>query len=137
MQAMQGFLGIGIGKDDLEILAKSDFAGFTSVMDASPQLARQIVRTFPQAAVLASLDILVEVGVDGIVIATPSAWDAEQAVDALERGMAIFCRKPSRRISDASRWITETANTMSRLLDTDFSYRFISLEELEESTVTA
>jgi hypothetical protein len=43
-------------------------------------------RTFPQKAVLTSKDDLVEVGLDGTVIATPGA-EAEQAL-ALERGMA-------------------------------------------------
>ena len=31
---------------------------------------------------------------DGVVIATPSALHAEQAIAALERGVAVFCQKP-------------------------------------------
>ncbi len=49
--------------------------------------AEQVTRIFPEAAVLASLHNLVEVGVDGIVMATPSTLNAEGAFQALERGV--------------------------------------------------
>jgi len=44
--------------------------------------------TFPEPAVLTELDDLAEVGLDGAVMATPSAG-AEPAKPALERGMAL------------------------------------------------
>jgi predicted dehydrogenase len=59
------------------------------------------------------LDDLTEVGVDGIVIATPGALQAEQAIAALGRGKAIFCgtrsgnREETRRIIEAARAINQ------------------------------
>ena len=45
--------------------------------DAAVEPTGKMARTFPQSAVLISVDDLVEVGVDGTVIATPSALPAE------------------------------------------------------------
>src|SRR3954447_14898346 len=106
-----GFLGVGwIGKNRLEAVAKSGVAEIAAIADASPELARQVAGTFPQAAVLSSLDELIGTEVDGVVIATPSALHAEQAIMALEGGIAVFCQKPlgrdakeTRRVIDAAR----------------------------------
>ena len=62
-----------------------------------PKLAEETARTFPRAAVLTTLDDLMEVGVEGIVIATPSALHAEEANAALERGKAVICQRPLTR----------------------------------------
>lgn len=101
-----GFLGADwVGKNLLEAIAGGGLAEIAAIADASPELANQAGRTFPRDAVLASLDDLMEVGVDGTVIATPSALHVEQAVEALERGMAIFCQKPlGRAAASVRRW---------------------------------
>lgn len=122
-----GFLGVGwIGRNRLEAIANSGIAEIAAIADASPELAAQVARTFPQAAVLTSLNDLLEVGVDGIAIATPSALHAEQAVSALERGMAIFCQKPLGRTAMETRRVIDAARAADRLLGADLSYRFIS-----------
>ena len=122
-----GFLGVGwIGRNRLEAIGNSGLAEIAAIADASPELAAQAARTFPRAAVLTSLDDLMEVGVDGIVIATPSALHAEQAIAALERGMAIFCQKPLGRTAEETRWVVDAARAADRLLGVDLSYRFIS-----------
>src|SRR5262245_25407105 len=49
---------------------------------------------------------LLEVGVDGVVIATPGAGQAESAIAALERGVAVFCGTlPGRTSGEISRVI--------------------------------
>jgi hypothetical protein len=55
---------------------------------SAPAEPEKVARTFRLAAVLASGDDLVEVGVDGTVIATPSAVPAKKAGSALDRGVA-------------------------------------------------
>ena len=60
-------------------------SSFSPAAETAPETAR----TFPLAAVLASKDDLVEVGVDGTIVATPGALLAEEAGDGLERG-AVF-----------------------------------------------
>jgi hypothetical protein len=57
-------------------------------------------RTFSETPVLATVDNLVEVGVGGAVISAPGATNAEAAVVALERGVAIFLPKAPRSCAD-------------------------------------
>jgi hypothetical protein len=59
-----------------------------------PQPETQEARTFPQTAVLATLDDLVEVGVGRTVIVTPGVSSARQANDTLERDMASCFENP-------------------------------------------
>ncbi|HVH13475.1 MAG TPA: Gfo/Idh/MocA family oxidoreductase [Longimicrobium sp.] len=61
---------------------------------------------------------------DGIVIATPSALHAEQAVRALEAGCAVFCQKPLGRTAEEARRVVDAARAADRLLGVDLSYRF-------------
>lgn len=65
----------------------------TATVGASPDLTKNIARNFLRSAVLASSDNFTEVGVEGIVVAAPGALHAVKAVNALERGMGLFCRK--------------------------------------------
>jgi hypothetical protein len=50
-------------------------------------------RTFSEAAVLASVDDLLEVGVDGTATAAPGASAAEETAGTLDRGVAISAQK--------------------------------------------
>jgi predicted dehydrogenase len=77
----------------------------------------------PGAAMHRSLDQLLAERLDGIVIATPSALHADQAVAALERGLAVFCQKPLGRSAHEVERIVAAAETADRLLGADFSYR--------------
>ncbi|MDQ3284085.1 MAG: Gfo/Idh/MocA family oxidoreductase [Acidobacteriota bacterium] len=61
---------------------------------------------------------------DAIVIATPSAMHAEQAIAALERGKAVFCQKPLGRNAEETRRVVDAARANDRLLGVDLSYRF-------------
>jgi predicted dehydrogenase len=69
---------------------------------------------------------LLDTEVDGVVIATPSALHAEQAITALERGVAVFCQKPLGRTAEETRRVVEAARSANRLLGIDLSYRFIN-----------
>jgi predicted dehydrogenase len=78
----------------------------------------------PGAERVESLDALFELEPDGVVIATPSALHAEQAIAALERGVAVFCQKPLGRSAAEVRRVVDAARSADRLLSVDFSYRF-------------
>jgi predicted dehydrogenase len=70
-----------------------------------------------------SLDALLELDLDGIVIATPSALHAAQSIRALERGVAVFCQKPLARTAAETRLVIDAARAADRLLGVDLSYR--------------
>jgi len=108
-----GFLGVGwIGRQRLDAVAESRVADVAAIAD--PALA----------GALDTLDELLEADVDGIVIATPSALHAEQAIAALEHGLAVFCQKPLALDAAGARRVVEAARREDRLLGVDLSYRF-------------
>jgi predicted dehydrogenase len=108
-----GFVGVGwIGRNRLEAVAASGVAEVAAVADPDVEGA------------LGSLDELLESELDGVVIATPSALHAEQAIAALECGLAVFCQKPLALDAAGARHVVEAARRADRLLALDLSYRF-------------
>jgi predicted dehydrogenase len=119
-----GFLGTGwIGRHRMEAIVADGCARVVGVSDASAEAAAQAVAAAPGAAAVDSLDALLDLGLDGIVIATPSALHAEQSVRALARGCAVFCQKPLARTAAETRRVVEAARAADRLLGVDLSYR--------------
>jgi predicted dehydrogenase len=107
-----GFAGLGwIGRNRLEAIEKSGVARVAAVADPA----------VPDC--LPSFEELLELDLDGIAIATPSALHAEQAIAALERGLAVFCQKPLGRSAAETRAVVEAARRADRLLAVDLSYR--------------
>ena len=119
-----GFLGTGwIGRHRMQAITADGGAIVAGVADASSDAAAQAAHGAPGAVVADSLDGLLDLGLDGLVIATPSALHAEQAIAALERGCAVFCQKPLARTAHETRRVVEAARTADRLLGVDLSYR--------------
>jgi predicted dehydrogenase len=120
-----GFLGVGwIGRHRMEAIAKSGLGRVAAVSDPSAEMIDAARQTAPDAQVAGGLDAMLEMGLDGIVIATPSAMHAEQSIRALESGVSVFCQKPLGRTADEVRRVVDAARTADRLLAVDLSYRF-------------
>jgi predicted dehydrogenase len=120
-----GFLGVGwIGRNRLESLARSQVAEIVAVADTLPDSAVAASKLV-SCEVVGSAEELLGLGLDGMVIATPSALHAEQAKDALDRGMAVFCQKPLARTAAETLGVVEAARRADRLLAVDLSYRFV------------
>ncbi|MFL5477333.1 MAG: Gfo/Idh/MocA family protein [Gemmatimonadales bacterium] len=125
MKPRLGFLGVGwIGRNRLEAVARSHVAEIVAVADASPENAKAATSLGP-CRIVESLEELLELNLDGLVIATPSALHAEQACTALERGVAVFCQKPLGRTAAETLEVVHTARRENRLLGVDLSYRFV------------
>ncbi|HUF28010.1 MAG TPA: Gfo/Idh/MocA family oxidoreductase [Gemmatimonadaceae bacterium] len=120
-----GFVGTGwIGRSRLEAIARSGLAEIAVLADAAPEAIAAARALVPDAQVADSFDALLESGLDGLVIATPSAMHATQAVAALERGMAVFSQKPVARSAAEARVVVDAARAADRLLGVDLSYRY-------------
>ena len=119
-----GFLGVGwIGRHRLEAVAASGAAEIVAIADPSEENRQAARAAAPAATLHTSLEELLARRLDGIVIATPSALHADQAVAALEHGLAVFCQKPlGRSAAEVERVITAAASA-DRLLGADFCYR--------------
>lgn len=122
--ARLGFLGTGwIGRMRLEALSRLPNVEVAAIADPSAQERASAARLAPEAALSSSLDELLEQPLDGIVIATPSALHAIQAIRAFERGVAVFCQKPLGRDAAEVRAVVDAARAADRLLGLDLSYR--------------
>jgi len=121
-----GFVGLGwIGRNRLEAVVQADVAEVSALQDVSEAAVNEARKLAPQAFVSASFAELLQQDLDGIVIATPNRFHAEQAIASLDRGLAVFCQKPLGRTASESRNIVEAAQRSSRLLGVDLSYRNI------------
>ena len=133
-----GFLGTGwIGRNRLEAIARSGAAEIAGIADPSEENAEAARASAPGAVLTDSLEGLLDLDVDGVVIATPSALHAEQAVTALARGAAVFCQKPVGRTAAETRAVVDRARRSDRLLGVDFSYRTVEAARRVRDLVTA
>jgi predicted dehydrogenase len=122
-----GFLGVGwIGRHRMRAILQSGVADVAAVADAAAGAADAAAADTDACAVVSSLEDLLALDLDGIVIATPSALHADQAVAALERGVAVFCQKPLGRTAGEARRVVEAARAADRLLGVDLSYRHVA-----------
>jgi predicted dehydrogenase len=119
-----GFLGTGwIGRHRMQALAADGVCEVVAIADSSDQACSEARQLTPGATVVQSLEELLELELDGAVIATPSALHAQQALAFLERGIAVFCQKPLARTGDETTSMMAAARAADRLLACDFSYR--------------
>lgn len=120
-----GFLGTGwIGRHRMEAIQQSGWGDVAAIADPGAEALAAARAVAPDAEVADGLDALLELDLDGLVIATPSAMHAEQAVRALERGVAVFCQKPLARTAAESARVVDAARAADRLLGVDLSYRY-------------
>lgn len=119
-----GFLGVGwIGRHRMEAIHQAGHAEVAAVVDPTDQAAQEALQAAPGAARLDSFEALLAAPLDGIVIATPSAVHAEQAVRALEAGKAVFVQKPVGRNAREVQRVVSAARAANKLLGVDLSYR--------------
>lgn len=122
-----GFLGVGwIGRHRMAALAESGLCEIVAVADTVPELVSQAQALAPRSVACTSLDELLAIGLDGVVIATPSALHAAQALQAFEQGCAVFCQKPLGRNASETRQVIGAARAADRLLGVDLSYRHLA-----------
>ncbi|HEY0114065.1 MAG TPA: Gfo/Idh/MocA family oxidoreductase [Allosphingosinicella sp.] len=120
-----GFLGVGwIGRHRMEAMLKTGLVETAAIADPSPECVEEALKLAPDAMIVDGLEGLLAAGVDGVVVATPSALHAEQSIRTLEAGVAVFCQKPLGRTAAEARTVVEAAARADRLLAVDFSYRF-------------
>ena len=120
-----GFLGAGWnGRQLMQSIYQSKEAEVAAAADLSSGAARDAASLAPDVAVFDSLDELLELELDALVIATPGMGHCSQAIRALERGLAVFCQKPLGRSAQEVQRVVSAARGADRLLGVDFPYRF-------------
>ena len=119
-----GFLGTGwIGRHRMEAMLATGAIDPIAISDPSAESLADAAALAPQAAIVDGLDAMLALAPAGIVIATPSALHADQAIRALEAGAAVFCQKPLGRTAEETGAVVAAARRADRLLGVDLSYR--------------
>ena len=135
MKPRLGFVGLGwIGLDRLKAVMADGVADIVALSDPSEEAIDRARPFAGGARVVGSLEEVLAVGVDGVVIATPSALHAEQSIAALAGGAAVFCQKPLGRDAAEVRAVVEAAREADRRLGVDLSYRHTAALEAIRAT---
>lgn len=130
------FCGVGwIGRNRMEALVKSGCVEASAVADPSGKAIEEARRIAPGIAVARDIGELCALPCDGIVIATPSALHAKQAIMALQAKKSVFCQKPLGRTAAETSEAVEAARKNNRLLGVDLSYRFLAGAQTIKSLV--
>jgi predicted dehydrogenase len=118
------FLGTGwIGRDRMQALISSGLAEAVAIADPTERMREEALVLAPQATPVETLAELLAFEPDGVVIATPSAMHAAQAIEVLQRGIPVFCQKPLGRNAAEVAAVLAAARSADKLLGVDFSYR--------------
>lgn len=127
MKPRLGFLGTGwIGRHRMQAMLATGRVEAVAVCDSSSVCAAEALDAAPHAREVASLEAMLDLDIDGIVIATPSALHAAQSIQALQAGKAVFCQKPLGRTALEAQAVVNAAHAADRLLGVDLSYRHIA-----------
>jgi predicted dehydrogenase len=119
-----GFLGLGwIGRNRMEAMLASPDVAAAAICDSNAEAALEAKKLAPLALETDSLEAMLALDLDGVVIATPSALHAEQCIQAFEAGAAVFCQKPLGRTAAEVSAVLDAARRADRLLGVDLSYR--------------
>ncbi|MGD9555635.1 MAG: Gfo/Idh/MocA family protein [Mangrovibacterium sp.] len=119
------FVGAGwIGLNRMKSLIGSGLCEAAAIVDPVQEHISQARELAPEITSFLTLDEVIESRPDGIIIATPSALHAAQCIQALDKGIPVFCQKPLARTSAESRSVIAAAQKSNCLLGVDLSYRF-------------
>lgn len=119
-----GFLGVGwIGRSRMEAMLATGAIDAVGIVEPSAEMMGAALALAPGAARVGSLADMLDLGLDGVVIATPSALHPAQSIEALDRSVAVFCQKPLGRTGAEVARVVDAARTADRLLGLDLSYR--------------
>ncbi len=127
MKPRLAFVGVGwIGRDRLLAVERSGVAHVAFVADTSIEVAAAVAGEV--GAELVDVDAVLDgaVAADGVVIATPSALHAEQAMRAVGAGLAVSCQKPLGRDAAECSAVLAAARRADRLVGVDLSYRHLA-----------
>jgi predicted dehydrogenase len=121
-----GFVGLGwIGRKRLDALADQNGVEIAALADSDRAKLDSAVARYPAAHAASELEALFECDLDGVVIATPNAAHAAQAIACLSRGLPVFCQKPLGVTGREAEDVIAAAAGADRLLGLDFCYRHV------------
>ncbi len=131
-----GFCGIGwIGKNRLLAIHDNHSCNIKAAVDPDTSVINKLKQEISDIQSYESFEDMLESDIEGVVIASPSALHAAQALKALEKGKAVFCQKPLGRNEKETREVVKAARERDLLLGVDFSYRYSEAAQIVKKTI--
>lgn len=131
-----GFCGIGwIGKNRLLAIHDNHGCNIKAAVDPDKSVINILKQEISDIQSYESFEDMLESDIEGVVIASPSALHAAQALKALEKGKAVFCQKPLGRNEKETRDVVEAARERDLLLGVDLSYRYSEAVQAVKKTI--
>lgn len=120
-----GFIGVGwIGRNRMEAILDQSNSKAAAIAEPSKENAEEAQKIAKEAVLKSPEELYGDDSLDGIVIATPSAMHAEQSIQALKSGKAVFCQKPLGRTAKEVKEVVKASKEANKLLAVDLSYRY-------------
>jgi predicted dehydrogenase len=120
-----GFAGVGwLGASLADEVPSASGLVVGAVQDADARLASEVAARHGVPWVT-GFEALLALPLDAIVISTPNALHAAQALGALEAGYDVLVQKPLATSAPEARRVVATAADLRRVLLVDHTYRFL------------
>lgn len=121
-----GVLGCGwIAANRLRQIAADACAEVVLLADPDRNAIERVRRWAPRAQVVDAIDAFRPERVDAVMISTPSALHAEQALAMLERKLPVFVQKPIGLCAEEVHRVLDAAARADVPLATDLCYRYL------------
>ncbi|MFT4592440.1 MAG: putative dehydrogenase [Phycisphaerales bacterium] len=117
-------VGVGrMGQHHARIYSQMDDIEFVGVVDQSEERRNDIVEEWGGKA-FATVEELIDAGVDAVTIATPTIYHLEVAEPLLERGIGCLIEKPLAPTAEVASAIADAAETGSAVLQVGHVVRY-------------
>lgn len=120
-----GLIGYGYwGPNLVRNFSSCPLTEVVAVCDGSPARRAAVGRAYPGLATVASVDELLELGIDAVAIATPVSTHFPLALRCLEAGKDVMVEKPLAATVRESQILADRAEKLGRVLMVDHTYLF-------------
>lgn len=117
-------VGVGrMGQHHARIYSQMDGVDFVGVVDQSEERRNDIVEEWGGKA-FATVEELIDAGVDAVTIATPTIYHLEVAEPLLERGIGCLIEKPLAPTAEVAKAIADAAEAGSAVLQVGHVVRY-------------
>jgi myo-inositol 2-dehydrogenase/D-chiro-inositol 1-dehydrogenase len=119
-----GLLGAGtMGRRHLDALGRDERVQFVGVADAVEDIARSAAAAV-HVKPCRDLADLAEAGAEAVFVTLPNCFHAQVVLDALDRGLHIFCEKPMATTLADGRAVAERVRRGGRVYQMGFNRRW-------------
>lgn len=114
-----GLVGYGVGGQlfHAPYLRASEECELVAVVARSDRAVHAAREDNPDAAILPSLDAMLDIGIDAVVISTPPETRRDLVLSALDRGVAVVADKPFAPTADDAQFLVDRARERGILLN--------------------